>query len=268
MERLLVVRLDVTDCEAEVILNGIPLARASAARPKAVVPVHEFTVSGPNRLELVVWPRTFGPAEPPPAPALVCDGTQSARARILLPRIGNAIDEAASRTLGQIDWAPAAGTRLQPPLTLAEDVSLPVNFPRWRWLDAPAVADAGGTVRDQVAAWLRVIADDLAAGQTERFVAAARLRTEEIAVAYQRRPEDEFNRLRAHLMSLHAVGGLKWPPTLAQDLLLRPVAGGRLLECVDKAGGPALRTEPDERGQTWAMPMRVAAVAGKIHLLR
>ena len=268
MERLLVVKLDATDCEAEVLLNGIPLARVSAARPRAIVPVHEYTIAGPNRLELVVWPRTVGATDAPaPAPALVSDGIQSAHARILLPRIGNPIDETASRTLGQIDWAPGAGTRFEAPVTVAEDVSLPVNFPRWRWLDAPT-AEAATPVRAQVAAWMRSIADDLAGGQTERFLAAARLRTEEIAVAYQRRPEDEFNRLRAHLTQLHAAGGLRWPPTLADDLLLRPVAGGRLLECIDKTGGPALRTEPDDRGQTWAMPLRVAAVAGKIHLLR
>lgn len=268
MERLLVVTLDVTDCEAEVILNGIPLARASAARPRAVVPVHEFTVAGPNRLELVVWPQAFGATDPPAPPrALVCDGTQSAHARILLPRIGNAIGETASRTLGKIDWAPGAGTPLEVPLVLTEDISLPVNFPRWRWLDAP-IADAGAAIRTQVAAWLGAIADDLAAGQTERFVAAARLRTEELAVAYQRRPEEEFSRLRVHLTHLHAAGCLKWPPTLTDDVLLRPIAGGRLLECIDRSGGAALRTEPDGRGQTWAMPLRVAAFAGKIHLLR
>ena len=42
MERLLVVKAEVRECDAEVMLNGIPLARLSAARPSAIVPVHVF----------------------------------------------------------------------------------------------------------------------------------------------------------------------------------------------------------------------------------
>ena len=67
MERLLVAKLEVHDCEAELRLNGIPLARADAARPRVVVPVHEYTVAGTNRLELVLWPPpATPPAEAPP----------------------------------------------------------------------------------------------------------------------------------------------------------------------------------------------------------
>ena len=52
MDRLLAVKLDTTGCEAEVRLNGVPLGRADAARPSLIVPVHEYIVSGSNRLEL------------------------------------------------------------------------------------------------------------------------------------------------------------------------------------------------------------------------
>ena len=53
IDRLLVLRLDVVDCEAEARLNGVPIARANAARTCAVVPVHEYTVAGVNQLDLV-----------------------------------------------------------------------------------------------------------------------------------------------------------------------------------------------------------------------
>ena len=43
IDRLLVLKLDAIDCEAEALLNGIPVARASPARPRIVVPVHEYT---------------------------------------------------------------------------------------------------------------------------------------------------------------------------------------------------------------------------------
>jgi hypothetical protein len=269
MERLLVVKLEVNDCEAEISLNGVPLARANAARPRAIVPVHEFTVAGANVLQMVVWPHPVmppGQASPAPLP-LVASGHHWAHARILLPRMGSAIDEAPARTLSQVDWAPAAGTAYEAPCTLSQQVTLPVTFPRWRWLDAPPV-DPSPALQAQAGGLLQSIAQDLAEGQTDRFIAAVRLRTEEIAVAYQRRPEDETDRLRGYLASLHAAGCLKWPPDLAQAVVLRPIAEGRLLECLDASGGPALRTEPNERGETWALPLRLAATAGRFHVLR
>ena len=270
MDRLLAVKLDTTGCEAEVRLNGVPLGRADAARPSLIVPVHEYIVSGSNRLELVAWPPQVlpaGAAAPPPVPPLTSDGLQGATVRILLPRIGGAIHESSARTLAQLDWAPPAGTRYEAPATLSEDVSLPVSFPRWRWLEArPHPAPAA--LHPQALALLQALAQDLARGDVDRFIAAVRLRTEEIAHAYQRRPEDEAARLRSDLLALHAAGRAAWVPPAAEALWLHPIAGGRLLECLDPAGGPALHTEPDALGQTCALPLRLGAVDNNLYVLR
>jgi hypothetical protein len=269
MDRLLAVKLDAAGCEAEVRLNGVPLARANAARPSVIVPVHEYTVSGSNRLELVVWPPqplAAGTPVPPPVP-LTADGLQAAAARILLPRIGGAIHESSARTLAQLDWAPSAGTKYEAPVTLSEDVSLPVSFPRWRWLEARP-HPAPSTLQPQALALVQALAQDLARGDADRFVATVRLRTEEIALAYQRRAEDEAARLRSDLVALHAAGKASWVVPEAEALWLHPVAGGRLLECLDPAGGPALHTAPDDLGQTRALPLRLGAVEGNLYVLR
>ena len=55
---------------------------------------------------------------------------------------------------------------------------------------------------------------------------------------------------------------------MPEGFLLRPVAGGRLLECLDAAGEPALRTAPDAGGGTWALPLRLAHVDGRFYGLR
>jgi hypothetical protein len=269
MERLLVLKLDAVDCEAEASLNGVPLARVNAARPCAIVPVHEFTMAGHNRLELVVWPR---PAVTPPGPALpveprVSDGRRLVQLRILLPRIGSMADESSARTLAQLDWAPPEGEAYEAPLMLAQDFGLPVSFPKWRWLEAPA-CEVTPALHAQALAVVQGLARDLAAGQPERFLAATRLRTEEIALAYQRRPDDEAQRLREHLLALHAEGRLKWRPLTPEVLVLRPIAAGRLLECLGADGAPVLTTEPDAQGRTFALPLRVTAVEGKLYVLR
>ena len=269
MERLLVLKLDAVDCEAEASLNGVPLARVHAARPCAIVPIHEYTVAGPNQLELVIWPR---PAVTPEAPALpaerrVADGKRLAQLRILLPRVGSMADESTARTLAQLDWAPADGEAYEAPCTLSQSFGLPVSFPRWRWLDAPAIKDTPA-LRAQALTVVRALAQDLGAGQPERFVAATRLRTEEIALAYQRRPEDEAQRLREHLLAQHAEGRMKWRPLSAETLVLRRIAGGRLLECLGPDGGAALSSEPDPEGRSLSLPLRVSAVEGKLYVLR
>jgi hypothetical protein len=269
MERLLVIKLDAIDCEAELRLNGIPLARVDAARPRAIVPAHEYTMAGNNRIELVVWPR---PAATPDKPALpleprVSDGRRSAHVRILLPRIGSPADEGTARTLAQLDWGPPEREAYQAPVTLSQDVTLPVSFPRWRWMDAP-VSELSPVMHASALAFVQAVAQDLMAGEVDRFVAATRLRTEEIAIAYQRRPEDETVRWREHLLALHAAKVLKFKELAAEGLVLRPLAGGRLYECLDPEGQPVLRTEPDAHGTQHGLPLRVTLVEGKVYVLR
>ena len=269
MERLLVLKLDAVDCEAEASLNGVPLARVDAARTCAIVPIHEYTVAGPNHLKLVIWPRPAVTPESPvlPPEARVADGKRMAQLRILLPRIGSMADESTARTLAQLDWAPPEGEGYEAPLTLTEDFGLPVSFPRWRWLEAPAIEDTP-TLRAQALKVVQELGQDLAAGKPERFLAATRLRTEEIAVAYQRRPEDETERLRDRLLALHAERRLKWRTLTSEALFLRPIADGRLMECLGDDGGPALTTEPDDQGRSVSLPLRVTAVEGKLYVLR
>ena len=269
MERLLVLKLDAVDCEAEASLNGVPLARVDAARPSCIVPIHEYAIAGPNELGLVIWPRpAITPASPPlPAEARVADGKRMAQLRILLPRIGSVAEESTARTLAQLDWAPPDGDSYEAPLALSQSFGLPVNFPRWRWLEAPVIEDTP-TLRAQALKVVKELATDLAAGQPARFLAATRLRTEEIALAYQRRPEDETERLRERLLNLHAEGRLTWRAVAPQTLFLRSIAEGRLLDCLGADGGPVLTTEPDEQGRSVSLPLRVTAVEGRLYVLR
>jgi len=272
MERLLTLKLDAIGCEAEALLNGIPIARADAARPHALVPIHEYTLAGTNRLELVAWPHppTAKPEELPPPLRLVANGQTSASLRILLPRIGTVVDEANARTLAELHWAPPAGQGYTAPVTLHEDVQIPASFPRWRWLDAPplaAGAAATAALRAQAVALIEQFHAALSSGEITPYLTATRFRTEELALAYQRPAEEATARLRTLFEDLHAAGRA-WQAVDAEALVLRPLAGGRLHELLGSDGQPALRTEPDEQGHVHALPLRVAAVEGRLYVLR
>lgn len=264
MDRLLVLRLETLGCSAEAWLNGVPLLRATGTQAAVSLPVHEFTQVGSNALELVIQPG------PPTAPAarepLLCNGQIGASLRLLLPRTGSVAHPASARTLAQIEWAPAADVLVEVPLNLRDKVELNIAFPRWRWLDAPVIADGPSLVRD-ITAYVLDIAVGLTQGNPEPLIQASRLRLEELALAYQTSLADDVARLRAHIVQLHAAQALKPVLPSAETLLLRRVADGRLIDCLAADGTPFLQSPVVGGGRaTW--PLRLAAVDGRFYALR
>jgi hypothetical protein len=265
MERLMVVKLVGQGCTAEAWLNGLPMARVTPLAPQAAVPVHEAAVAGSNRIELVVGPD--GGAGPAAAMLQTAPHAMAVQLHLLLPRIGNAIDEGQARTLARLEWTCAAGDPLKLPAQQRQDADLAIRFPRWRWLDAP-VLQPTRALAQQAHAFVCGLARDLARGQTDSFLAATRLRTEELAAAYQRGPEAEAARLREWLEQMYAASRLVWQPLTLEEMQLRPLAGGRLLECLGAAGRAALTTMPDKAGNTLALPLKVSVVEGRFYVLR
>lgn len=263
MDRLLLLRLQALDCVAEAHLNGVPVLRAGPGEGPRCLPVHEYLVEGDNEMQLVVDPVVPGGSRPP---RLVRTPT-GASLRLLLPRAGQPGSEHSARTLAAVDWAAPEGTLVQPPVVERHTVSLPVKLPRWRWFDAPPVADAAA-VQPLVAAFVQQLAVSLAQGDPEPFLAAARVRFEDLSVAYQQPMAELAARWRDRIQRLAATRALQPVLPALSDVVLRPCAGGRLLECVAPDGEPVLRTEPDADGTRHSWPIRVAVVEGRCHIVR
>ena len=264
MERLLVLRLEAAGCTAEALLNGVPIVRVSPSQPMRLLPVHEFAVAGANELTLVVQPVPTGMPELPQAQ--LSDGQAWASLHLLLPRMGQIAHPANARTLAQLDWHAPDGEVYETPLRIDGSVELPIAFPRWRWLDAPVVEDMA-VAQAQAVKLLQRLAVDLVRGEPESFLGAARLRFEELALAYQRQPVDEVGRWRLQVQALRGMPPLKPLLPSAQTLVLRPVAGGRLLDCLAADGQPALRGIRDD-GSRRHWPVRVAFIESRLHVLR
>lgn len=267
MERLMVVKLAAQGCTAELWMNGLPVARATPRAPQVLVSVHEAACVGANRLELVA-DVADQPGNAAPRRNATALQDMAARAQLLLPRMGSPIDETLTRTLAQLDWACPRGETLSLPVRRFQEAELPLRLPRWRWLDAPIVAQPGAELKLQAHTFVTGLARDLARGQFESFMTATRLRTEELALAYLRSPESEAARMREWLEQMFASSRLVWQPLTAEELQLRPLAGGRLLECLGGDGRHALTTVPDELGNTLALPLRLSVVEGRFYVLR
>lgn len=266
MDRVLMLRMQAHGCGAEVLLNDIPVGRISAAGGTLCLPVHEYLLAGSNEICMVI--------DPPPATSArlatvpkVADGVVGASLRLLLPRVGQLGSEMHARTLVELDWAAADGEAYRVPHLVSVEASLPIKFPRWRWLEAPAI-DSSDTIKPVAAAYLQDIAVGLARGDVDIFVAASRLRLEEIALAYQQPITNVTSKLRSRLQLLHATKALKMLIPEEVDLVLRPCANGRLLECLSTSGDPTLRTAGGADGSSTAWPVRIAVVNGQCHILR
>lgn len=264
MERLLVLRLEALGCTAEALLNGVPVARVDSAQTLITLPVHEFTLFGNNALELVVHPAP--PGAPVQSTPMLSDGQSGASLRLLLPRVNSVASPTSARTLAQLDWAPVADVVFDAPASVCKSVDLPIAFPRWRWLDAPMIADSPTLPRD-LAAYLLPIAVGLAKGDAEPLIQASRLRLEELAAAYQRNLADDVARLRQNIQALHAAQALKPALPAPGKIRLRAVAGGRLMECLADDGSALLKS-PVAGGGMALWPVRIAAVEGRFYVLR
>ena len=265
MDRLLVLRVRSQGVAAEAWLNGLPLARTPKAGGDCCVPVHEFVIAGANRLELVVDPPPLAAGAPAPAPVFG-DGAWRADAALLLPRVGQLASEHASRLLGQVSWACPEDEVFRPPVRLSQELDIPVRFPRWRWLDAPPIEDVD-SLRATAATFLQDVAIALSRGDPEHLIVAAKLRFEELALAYQRPPADDLARWRARVQLLHAQKALRPELPTPDSLNLRLVADRRLMECLGADGLPILRcARPDGSRVYW--PMRLAAVERRFYPLR
>lgn len=266
MERLLLLHAESGGCPVEVLVNGLPLAALAASGGSACLPVHEYVLTGANTLALTVFPPPPGRAAP--AQPRVAVGPTWARARLVLVRRGHGVADPDARVLANVEWAATEGKAFEAPATHERGVDLPVAFPRWRWFDAPPVTVDAALSR-QVLEFVQQLALELGRGNPEPFVTAARLRFEELALAYQTAPADAMQRFRDQLQARFAAKALAIVPPNAEDLLLRPVAGARLVECLSPLGGPVLRTQnQDAAAGNTAWPMRLAIVEGRIYVLR
>ena len=266
LERLLMLDLAAGGCAVEAQLNGMPVATLAAAGGSSSLAVHEYTLAGRNQLSLVIGPAPAGTTAP--SQPRIAIGPTWARARLVLVRHGQSPADPGARVLGVVEWATAEGKAYDAPSTHSRDVDLPVNFPRWRWLDAPPI-EINASVQRTVLEFVQNIAVELGRGNPDPLVAASKLRFDELALAYQTDANAGMQRFRDHLQRLYAAKALKVPPPIATELVLRPLVDGRLIECLTPAGGATLRTQneaPELGDHAW--PIRVAMVEGRIYVLR
>jgi len=270
MDRLMCLHVQSCTEAVELWVNGLPVMRLPAGGTAQTLTVHEYLQAGANRLTLVVAPSPLLQAAGAPAavPRLAPKPLQ-VQARLLLLRSGKRVADGSARVLAELNWHAAEGQAFDAPTIVNQELELPVAFPRWRWLDAPAIT-FGPAERALALAFVQRCCFELSRGNPDGLIAASRLKYEELGQAYQVPEAELVGGLRDQVQALWKSQALaKLVPPTAESLLLRPVAAGRLIECLNLMGEPALRTQNDDpKLANAAWPLRLTIMDGKVYVLR
>ena len=227
-------------------LNGMPLAALGPGGGSTSLAVHEYTLAGRNELTLVVGPAAPGatrtepaarrdrpdlgagaPGARPPGPVAGRSGGPRARRR----RVGDDRGPLLRRAVGA--QARGRSARQLPALALAR-----------RAADRARRRGAAGHSRVPAAARGRARPrQSRAADRRRRSCASTSWRSPTRAM-----PTTAVQRFRDHVQGLYAAKALKVLPPVADELVLRPLVDGRLIECLAPTGGPALRTSNEAAG--------------------
>lgn len=270
MERLVMLRLQADGCRAEVWLNDVPVASSVTQAGPLMLPVHEYLLPGDNRLQLVVSPQARDPAPGAAQGGLRLLGQPArARARLMLPRLGQPGHEAHARTLAEVQIELDGSPETEQAETCFEErtVPVPAHWPRWRWLELPPIPSVE-EVRPLISRFVRLVGTALAQGDVDGLLQASQLRLEDVAQAYGQSTADLAQRWRQRLVQMQQQGNLRLTLPHGHGLVLRPCGGGRLVQCEGEDGLPVLRSLPDAEGHRVFWPLRVAVLRGHCHVMR
>ncbi len=270
-DTILHAQLEVTDCTAELWVNGVPAIRivASPTRiPIESLAVAQLLIPGTNLIELLV--------EPGPTPSLARTEKRilpfkkmKASARLIrfrdgssgLPEDGDILAETFFR------WEDASLEQQQFPQSSAKQIELGPAFGRWAWQDAPELS-----LDDTLLAEARSVLDDVEAAirafHADRFWQLTELQIKDVLRAYPAVTEEY---LRGDLATMFNHYRKMKDPVMKrspEDQDFRLVAGGKLLQCIDKDWSTAFKLRDPDDGGPVPYSIFLARIDGQLRIVR
>lgn len=241
-------RLDASGCRAEAWVNGVDVSRVDPLSvPRSGRPVHEYLLPSRNHLALVVNPDRYPSTPMKPGDPFQAAGDIYATLHLLQGPRGSLPGDPEVKTLAAIEWRPAQGTQVQPPIVLEAEAELPVWFPRWSWLEATPVTLSADLNR-QVFGVVDLLAGALRRGDVNPYLRAADTRFQEMAQAYGLSPDVTRSNFTNQFQELSGESDFEISEPALDRMALRLVAGGRVIDCYEHDFEPMLRAKKIANG--------------------
>lgn len=264
-----ILEAQVDGCDAEIYLNGIPLALLLSPRNRAVsVPVLQYLVAGANHVMLAINPGA--------TPVTAMEGPdwtalQTARASVRLVSYppgafpgdpagvehlarfwtGDGQDGGTRRVEGTVDWP-------------ADRWPCPAG--PWAW-ESASVLDLE-TARGPVEDFIALVHKALVARDANFMLQVSDIHLRELAAAYSLDLTEERQTGMEVFAEEFARPDWAMTPLSPGDHDLRLCAGGRLVQCVRADREPVLCAEPDEDGDIYFFTMLIGVVNRQLRVLR
>ena len=263
--------LELTDCSAELRLNGIPIPGCPKRRPsfEVSVPVHHLLVSGMNELELFIDldgkpSESLLPRRSRPRP------TSIAVARLVVYETGTIASPENGKVLTTLEYHGAKDETDDAPRVRRVSVDPGKSFGPWAWQKAPVLTLDDITLRDAEAALADVHAA-LFGGDGQKMYELIKVRWQEMDLAYPGRNDavDQANHA-AWIQSL-ASDERRRLPLDRERFAFRLTAGGRMIECLNEDFAPSIRYGQEVEPGHWAAgmyPVSLARIGARLAVVR
>lgn len=274
--------LEVRGCRAMLLLNDIPVMTIGSSHVLAQrLPVEQFIVPGGNRLEVVVEPgstpsraRTEGRIieakdlgkEPRVSGKLVrFQGEFEHGQKDMTPTIDD--PEVLTAVLWEWPLDDTGRAFVTFPQSLLAEVDVGATRGRWRWQDAPPLT-LDETLRAEVSAFLREVEEAFRGQREDVMWELSRQQSEDLQRCYPGLTEEFLRRDLGNILAHYHRGQ---DPVLMHDpkaLDLHLCAKDRLVNVVDRDWSASFRLRDPDDSSVIDVPMFLARVDGRLHLVR
>jgi hypothetical protein len=251
--KLLHAELTVENCAAELWLNDIPIAKLGpTGSQNTSIPAHMYVVDGENILETVM-----GVGPEPSASRQAGDeplkSNAAVRARLVALEPGQFTGDPNAEILARIDETPNGQPEV-PRIGRGVRRLGPV-FGLWAWQSLPRLRFDPATT-SAVEEVLERIRDSFQRGDPSVLVDLARPKFEAAARAYPTRTLPQIiEQFEGVVRRYASTPGWGMQPLAPDQFSFRVVAGGRLIECINKDWKATVRSAPLASGFPYYFPI-------------
>jgi hypothetical protein len=243
----LILESKINNCVAEVHVNDVPVRKLAAPVTLDSRPVHQYLVPGQNRFRLVIQPGPNpGSALAPQKVAFVPDQPASAAMRLMSMPRGAFPDDPGVRVLFNQEWNAPAGQPVQVPHLFEHSQEVPGAGHNWEWIRG-ATFNTPASVQP-VLDLLRACREGFARRDPGPFLEAAQARFRVMQIAYGLEIESEIAKFRASFEKVASESGFQMESIDDANADLRICGDGKLVDCVDRAWEPILRSAKQPNG--------------------
>ncbi len=269
--KVIYAEVEARSCTADLYVNGVPIpgVRRRTIFEKFGVSIQQWIVSDKNELTLVVdvegSPSTnTAPREEKPR------SDAQATGRFVEYEEGVIASPDNGRVLGQVTYLGSEDESEEAPRVRSISVDLPVQYGRWLWQDAP-VLTLDDAARAEAVSVLESVQNALFGGDLGRMLDLVKVRWEEVDRAYPGRNDGDDRASLGSWLSELASEPHRRLPLRPSEHDFRLVAGGRVIECIDKDFMPSLRILQEIEPNRWAetpYPVYLARIQNRLTVVR